>query len=87
MEYQVNDALLHGIARRNEKRRKIQTRYAELKGEGPVTRTQTMNREFGPYWYFMLPEGGQSPPAFLRSERYKDWTRRSNPKDPLGRKR
>lgn len=59
--------------KRRRKRTRIYARLEELRYEVPTVRTRTMNKEFGPYWYFLLPEGGQIPMVLKEKKRYLNW--------------
>lgn len=52
-----------------KKRRQIWTKLDLLKDEVPSFRTRTMNKEFGPYWYYLVY--GEDQP--ILSPRYKKW--------------
>jgi hypothetical protein len=53
----------------SKKRSQIRTKLDLLKDDVPSFRTRTMNKEFGPYWYYLLDVEDQP----ILSPRYKQW--------------
>lgn len=62
------------MSNRQKKRNQILTKLDLLKNEVPSFRTRIMNKEFGPYWYYLLGREDQPiPEELIRSPRYQQW--------------
>lgn len=61
------------VKRRRRRRRAILDRLEELKDKTSIERVRTMNKEFGPYWYFLLEYDAKIPDDLKHSDRFVDW--------------